>query len=280
VVYSCFYTPFGKVIDETGTKPSPYGFSTKPLDSETGLVYYIFRDYSPELGRWISRDPIEEEGGWNVYGFVENDAVNKWDYMGNYWIDRNIFDPVIDAVGTTIYGISDAAYWTWDKLTSSDCEEVGGDDNSGSCCCNGNTLTPKTHCCEVGNIVKKVSIWIVNRRLSSPNSGIPRIGPLSHSYVSSEDPTQYSTKKCGYGKQPHKKYNPKNNPIWGPGYITPEFFDYDGTIMDSKKVEVCPAIKKYLTTAGKAKSFYFLLSPWNNCHGSANDTQYDSGYFR
>ncbi len=36
------------------------------------------RYYSPDLGRWMSRDPIEEKGGENLYRFVGNDGVNKW----------------------------------------------------------------------------------------------------------------------------------------------------------------------------------------------------------
>jgi hypothetical protein len=31
---------------------------------------------------WPNRDPIEEEGGYNLYGFVGNDGVNSWDYLG------------------------------------------------------------------------------------------------------------------------------------------------------------------------------------------------------
>lgn len=38
--------------------------------------------YDPVTGRWPSRDPIEEEGGLNLYGFVSNDGVNDWDLLG------------------------------------------------------------------------------------------------------------------------------------------------------------------------------------------------------
>jgi len=61
---------------------SPFLFSSEYLDSETGLVYYNYRYYSPELGRWTKRDSIEEDGGFNVYGFVGNQAVNQTDYLG------------------------------------------------------------------------------------------------------------------------------------------------------------------------------------------------------
>ncbi len=33
-------------------------------------------------GRWISRDPIAESGGLNLYGFVGNDPANRWDMLG------------------------------------------------------------------------------------------------------------------------------------------------------------------------------------------------------
>ena len=46
------------------------------------LTYYGFRYYDPETGRWPNRDPIEERGGYNLYGFVGNDGVNRWDYLG------------------------------------------------------------------------------------------------------------------------------------------------------------------------------------------------------
>ena len=46
------------------------------------MAYYGYRYYDPQTGRWPSRDPIGERGGMNLYGFVGNDAVNRWDYLG------------------------------------------------------------------------------------------------------------------------------------------------------------------------------------------------------
>jgi uncharacterized protein RhaS with RHS repeats len=46
------------------------------------VAYYGYRYYDPKTGRWPSRDPIEEEGGMNLYGFVENDGVGRWDVLG------------------------------------------------------------------------------------------------------------------------------------------------------------------------------------------------------
>jgi RHS repeat-associated protein len=78
------YDPFGKTTVATGSKANDFShrFSTKPIDVTTGLYYYGYRFYDPENGRWPSRDPIEEEGGINLYGFVGNMSINECDYLG------------------------------------------------------------------------------------------------------------------------------------------------------------------------------------------------------
>ena len=48
----------------------------------SGVAYYGFRYYIPSTGRWASRDPIEEHGGENLYGFVANSGVNVFDLLG------------------------------------------------------------------------------------------------------------------------------------------------------------------------------------------------------
>jgi RHS repeat-associated protein len=56
--------------------------SPKKQAFEGVVMYYGYRFYDPETGRWPSRDPIGEDGGINLYGFVNNDGVNAWDYLG------------------------------------------------------------------------------------------------------------------------------------------------------------------------------------------------------
>jgi len=46
------------------------------------VAYYGYRYYDPVTGRWPSRDPIEEDGGVNLYGFVGNDGVDEVDILG------------------------------------------------------------------------------------------------------------------------------------------------------------------------------------------------------
>ncbi len=49
------YGPFGEVIRMTGSmaKTNPFRFSTKYTDDQAGLVYYGYRWYDPETGRWL-----------------------------------------------------------------------------------------------------------------------------------------------------------------------------------------------------------------------------------
>ena len=80
------YDPFGGVLRATGpvAKINPLRFSTKYQDDETGLDYYGYRYYHPDTGRWLSRDPVGEAGGPNLYGFVNNSSIGSFDYLGCY----------------------------------------------------------------------------------------------------------------------------------------------------------------------------------------------------
>jgi RHS repeat-associated protein len=71
------YGPFGEVIRQTGpmAKVNPIRFSTKYQDDESDLVYYGRRYYKPSTGNWLSRDPMKERGGLNLYGMVVNGSV-------------------------------------------------------------------------------------------------------------------------------------------------------------------------------------------------------------
>ena len=75
------YAPFG-AVSATGDVTQPFQWSSEVYDSELALVYYNYRHYSPTDGRWLSRDPIEEEGGRNLYAISENKPIYKWDVLG------------------------------------------------------------------------------------------------------------------------------------------------------------------------------------------------------
>jgi len=53
-----------------------------------GLAYYGKRYYDAVTGRWMSRDPIGERGGLNLYGFVGNDGVGSIDLLGDQQVPQ------------------------------------------------------------------------------------------------------------------------------------------------------------------------------------------------
>ena len=79
----------GKILEETqpGLPPEnhvsiPYLFRGQYYDYETGLAYNRFRYYDPELGRYISQDPIRlASGTLALHNYVED--INSWvDVLG------------------------------------------------------------------------------------------------------------------------------------------------------------------------------------------------------
>ena len=57
------YGPFGEPLRATGAmaKANPFRWSTKYCDEETGLCYYGYRYYQPQMGRWLSRDLLGDQ---------------------------------------------------------------------------------------------------------------------------------------------------------------------------------------------------------------------------
>jgi RHS repeat-associated protein len=82
VVDSADYGPFGELTQSPATEHSPFWFSSKYWDQESGFLYYGYRYYNPETGRWINRDPIEEDGGENLYHFTFSNPINWIDDTG------------------------------------------------------------------------------------------------------------------------------------------------------------------------------------------------------
>jgi len=86
VVAEYAYDAFGNEITQTTNSPTANHFSfrhsTKYWDEETGFYYYGYRYYAPTAARWLTLDPLEEQGGLNLHAFCENDGVNKYDWLG------------------------------------------------------------------------------------------------------------------------------------------------------------------------------------------------------
>ena len=78
------YAPFG---NSNETFAAHIGFSSEMSEEKINLAYYNFRFYYFRLGRWNNRDPIDEQGGINIYSFATNVPVSKSDHLG-----RNVYE--------------------------------------------------------------------------------------------------------------------------------------------------------------------------------------------
>jgi len=109
------YDAYGRLINKTGpmADANRYRFSSKEVHPNSGLVYYLYRYYDPNLQRWLNRDPLGDYGNvrfvfarysltgrqpfpfekWgdpNLYGFVGNDPILYLDYIGLTWYGNGL----------------------------------------------------------------------------------------------------------------------------------------------------------------------------------------------
>lgn len=61
---------------------NPFGFKGLPVDPETGFYYVRHRYYDPELGRFLTPDPLGYVDGGNLYQFALNNPINRSDPLG------------------------------------------------------------------------------------------------------------------------------------------------------------------------------------------------------
>lgn len=79
------YAPFGAVTAQSGALASvnSFRFSSEYAENDLSLAYYNYRHYEPVMGRWLSRDPIEESGGLLLYSMCNNSPLNLFDERGS-----------------------------------------------------------------------------------------------------------------------------------------------------------------------------------------------------
>ena len=199
----------------------------------SGMFFYGFRYYNADTGRWPSRDPIGEEGGINLYGFVNNNPVDSWDLLG---------------------------------LSSNCC---GGKPlESGYECCVDKPFSASSECCEDGKVVQMVTIYIFQGKLGGDGDGFCTGGTFSHSYVSGSPVGVPS-----FGKHPRRfgeegssisgpgYINREDQRSDG----LPGRDPFRATRTERK---VCPAEKDKMLKEGPTEDRYFVLGK-RNCHGWA-----------
>ncbi len=68
------YDEWGNLLGETSAQhlQQPYRLPGQQYDEESGLYYNRHRYYDPLQGRYITQDPIDIKGGWNLYSYALN----------------------------------------------------------------------------------------------------------------------------------------------------------------------------------------------------------------
>jgi RHS repeat-associated protein len=82
------YTPFGEIVNQTGsiTNPLTYVGAYGVMDEGKGLYFMKSRYYDAVTGRFLQKDPIGLAGGpTNLYAYVGNNPVIRVDPEGNDW---------------------------------------------------------------------------------------------------------------------------------------------------------------------------------------------------
>jgi len=77
------YDAYGAILAEQGPSlTDEFAYTARSLHDRSGLYYYRARFYSPELGRFITQDPIGYIAGANLYAYALSDPVNHYDPLG------------------------------------------------------------------------------------------------------------------------------------------------------------------------------------------------------
>jgi len=76
------YDAYGRQTKLAGDLDSDFGFTGHYFHQGSALHLALYRAYNAELGRWLSRDPIKEGGGVNLFAYCMNEPINSMDVSG------------------------------------------------------------------------------------------------------------------------------------------------------------------------------------------------------
>ena len=120
-IFNCYeYDAYGKILEickGSHAVSNQFNFSTKYSDNELNQTFFGYRYYALDFGRWINRDPAEEEkGGANLYCFVNNNSLQLYDILGLSCcnITINIDQPSDEAVvENNVLNVAEDPGHTW-----------------------------------------------------------------------------------------------------------------------------------------------------------------------
>jgi RHS repeat-associated protein len=89
-----------------GDRDSVFGYTGHLWHGESALNLALLRAYDPNLGIWITRDPIGEDGGNNIYSYVLNSPLNLIDELCDVAVTGGggIYIPSLFTVGIPVGG--------------------------------------------------------------------------------------------------------------------------------------------------------------------------------
>ncbi|MFC1524961.1 RHS repeat domain-containing protein [Planctomycetota bacterium] len=136
-------------------------FTGQEYDAETGLCYYYARYYSPEMGRFLNRDPAEDDLLLNLYAYVGNNPINFIDPFGT---DRLHLKYITEDVGfkDRAWAGFPSKFKDLDDLIAKIKSRVG---------------KPIDKTGKDGNCIEKLTIYAHSGR-----SGLVRFSPLGYRY--------------------------------------------------------------------------------------------------
>jgi RHS repeat-associated protein len=103
------YDPFGNATKLAGEEDSPLTYASYLAHGPTGLNLTWSRAYDAKIGRWLSRDPLGEAAGANLYAYVNNSPLNYIDPLG-LDVSRCCRDVDVNAVVDTVASVVGAQH--------------------------------------------------------------------------------------------------------------------------------------------------------------------------
>ncbi len=87
------YDPYGKRTKLSGDLDAQFDYTGFYYHAPSEMNLALYRAYDWLTGRWLSRDPIAEAGGINLYGYVSNNPTNRRDLFGLQTLNQSPLDP-------------------------------------------------------------------------------------------------------------------------------------------------------------------------------------------
>lgn len=165
---------------ETSAVKNPWRYVSKRVEDKSHLVFFGLRYYDPEIGRWITPDPLSFADTPNLYAFVRNDAINHFDNYGLFSLS-SIWEYAKETVSSCISYFRLGSQHFRNQL----CAELYLPDSvCDSINCVGRALLGESTCLLLGNSIHKSHIDVYGEHEINDKVRITYInGILNNTYM-------------------------------------------------------------------------------------------------